>query len=69
MKEDVLVAFGRKVRAFRDKLGLSQEQLADKCGMDRTYISGIERGLRNVSLKNIVLLSEALEIQPSQLLK
>lgn len=54
MKEDVLVAFGRKVRAFRDKLGLSQEQLADKCGMDRTYISGIERGLRNVSLKNIV---------------
>lgn len=59
--------FGVRVRFFRLKLNLSQEELADKCGLDRTYIGGIERGERNPSLKNILVLADALEISPGSL--
>jgi len=48
---------------------MSQEQLADLADLDRTYISGIERGIRNVSLMNIVKIADALDINPSELLK
>jgi transcriptional regulator with XRE-family HTH domain len=49
-KMDVLLRFGQRVRERRSILGLSQETFADKCKLDRTYISGIERGKRNVAL-------------------
>lgn len=58
----ILVRFGQRIREERGKLGLSQEQFADLCGLDRTYISGIERGKRNVSLKNIEAMSTALGV-------
>src|ERR671936_430598 len=45
---DILTRFGRRVRDLRTARGQSQETLADACGIDRTYISGIERGRRNV---------------------
>lgn len=61
-------AFGDKVRKERAKQGMSQEQLAFKTGLDRTYISGIERGKRNPSLKNIGRLAEALKTSLSKLL-
>lgn len=61
--------FGTKVRHLRKKLGISQEELAFKTGLDRTYISGIERGERNPSLKNITKIAEALNIQLSELFK
>ena len=48
--EKVLKKFGEQIRLLRTESGLSQEKLAELCGMDRTYISGIERGIRNVSL-------------------
>ncbi len=64
---DVLQRFGRKVREKRAALGLSQEEFADKCGLDRTYISGIERGKRNVSLRNIHAIAEALGTTVSEL--
>jgi transcriptional regulator with XRE-family HTH domain len=51
--EDVRVRFGIAVRRERNKLGVSHEEFADMCGLDRTYIGGIERGERNVALKNI----------------
>lgn len=54
--------FGRRVRYLRLKAGLSQEDLADACGLDRTYIGGIERGERNPSLKNILKLASTLQI-------
>ena len=68
-KQKVLVQFGARVRELRLSRGLSQEAFAALCGLDRTYISGIERGVRNVSLLNIKVLSEALGISISDLTK
>jgi transcriptional regulator with XRE-family HTH domain len=65
----LLLNFGDRVRTARLKLGLSQEKLALDCGLDRTYISGIERGKRNVSLINIHRLADALGVSASDLLQ
>jgi ribosome-binding protein aMBF1 (putative translation factor) len=64
---DVLTRFGRRVRALRTARGQSQETFADACGLDRTYLSGIERGRRNVGLKNIEVIAQALGITLSEL--
>ena len=69
MKEDLLLVFGARVKKLRLEKGLSQEKFAQICELDRTYISGVERGIRNISLLNIAKLSEALEVSPSELLK
>lgn len=53
---------GNRIRELRLGMGLSQEAFADKCGIDRTYISGIERGVRNPTLVVIYVISEALEM-------
>jgi transcriptional regulator with XRE-family HTH domain len=58
---DICLAFGRAVRARRVELELSQEKFAMKAGLDRTYVSGVERGVRNVSLRNIAVIANALE--------
>ncbi len=63
MPHDVRVAFGRRVRVLRDRLHLSQEQLAERSGLHRTYVGGIERGERNPSLINIGRLARALEVE------
>ncbi|MBY0228770.1 MAG: helix-turn-helix domain-containing protein [Gemmataceae bacterium] len=65
----ILEQFGARVREKRAALSLSQEAFAAKCGLDRTYISGIERGKRNVSLKNIAVIAKALGITISDLAK
>lgn len=62
------VGLGRAVRQLREAAGLSQEQLAARCGLHRTYVGGIERGERNVSFGNLVKLAGALGIRPSDLL-
>ena len=67
-EELILSKFGARVRNARLALGLSQEKLALECGLDRTYISSVERGKRNVSLINIHKLARALEISPKELL-
>ena len=71
MKEDspLLIRFGKRVRALRKANGLSQEAFAAECDLDRTYISGIERGKRNVSLHNIDVLAQALGISIAELLE
>jgi transcriptional regulator with XRE-family HTH domain len=66
---DVMAAFGKRVRKLRSVLGLSQEAFADLCGLDRTYISGVERGKRNISLRNIAIIAKALKITISELTK
>ncbi len=66
---DVLVKFGHRVRERRMALGWSQEAFADLCELDRTYISGIERGKRNLSLRNIEVLAKTLGISMSELMK
>ncbi|MBU4681441.1 helix-turn-helix transcriptional regulator [Cedecea davisae] len=58
----ITVQFGQRVRKLRLEAGLSQEAFADKCGLDRTYISGIERGVRNPTLEVIAVIAEGLDI-------
>jgi transcriptional regulator with XRE-family HTH domain len=62
---DPRISFGLQVRRIRKQKGWTQENLADACDLDRTYIGGIERGERNVALMNIVRLAEALDVLPS----
>jgi transcriptional regulator with XRE-family HTH domain len=60
-------AFGLTIREIRSRRGVSQENLALRCGLDRTYVSGIERGIRNPSLTNILKIAAALDVRPSEL--
>ncbi len=69
MKKKALQRFGARVRAERERLGVSQEELADRAGMHRTYLGGVERGERNVSLLNLVRIARALRVSPAVLLK
>ena len=59
-EDETKKSFRERVRALRKEKGLSQEDLALACDLDRTYISGIERGERNVSLVNIQRIADAL---------
>jgi transcriptional regulator with XRE-family HTH domain len=65
----ILARFGTRVRELREARGLSQEQFADLCGLDRTYISGIERGKRNVGLRNVETMAHALGLTMGELLE
>lgn len=60
--------FSANVRLVRTARGISQEELADRAALDRTYISSIERRLRNVSIQNVQRLAVALEVDPGDLL-
>jgi transcriptional regulator with XRE-family HTH domain len=53
MAVDIRVRFGRAVRRIREEQAINQEEAAERCGLHRTYYSGIERGVRNVSLVNM----------------
>lgn len=64
---DILILFGTNVRKYRLALNMSQEDLAEKSGLHRTYISAIECFRRSISLENIQRIANALEIQPYQL--
>jgi len=70
MKEKVILkVLGDRVREYRTYQGLSQENLAKKAGLHRTYIGGIERGERNVSLLNIQRIAVALKKRVTDLLR
>ena len=69
MPIDPRVQLGRRIRNLRQRAALSQEQLAERADLDRTYISGIERGKRNVALLNLAAISKALGVTVSELLK
>lgn len=66
---DIQKRFGDKLREFRKQKRISQEELAFKSGLHRTYISDIERGARNVSLKNIEKIAKALSVPINKILK
>jgi len=65
----MIPGFGAAVRRRRVALGVSQEKLADRAGLHRTYVGDVERGLRNISLTNIVRLAAALGCRASDLLR
>jgi transcriptional regulator with XRE-family HTH domain len=67
MKNDIKSRLGTAIRKRRNDLGLSQEKLAERAGLHRTYIADIERGARNVSIENIEKLAKALEISVSEI--
>jgi len=66
-KDEVKTQFGLTVKSWRNRRGISQEELAERAGLHRTYVSDVERGSRNVSLASIDRLADALEISVSQL--
>ena len=69
MSQSDLVRFGARVRAERERLGISQEDLADRAGMHRTYLGGVERGERNVGLLNVLRIARSLGVAPAGLLR
>ncbi len=66
-RNGILAALGANVRRQRDVRGLTQEKLAEKSGLDPTYISGIERGLRNPGIVNVARLAKALGLSTAEL--
>ena len=69
MKKNILINFGKKVRDERIKLGLSQEELASRAKVHRTYIGMIERAEKNITLLNIEKIAKSLKISTDKLLK
>jgi transcriptional regulator with XRE-family HTH domain len=67
-QDTVEMALGCAIRRRRLQLGLSQEELAFECNLHRTYIGSVERGERNISLKNIVAIAKVLQFSASELL-
>jgi transcriptional regulator with XRE-family HTH domain len=61
MALDVCIRFGRAIRRVREEQQLNQEEAAERCGLHRTYYSGVERGIRNVSLRNIEKIAKGLK--------
>lgn len=68
-RRDPRKEFGRNLRKRRVALGLSQEKLAERAGVHRTYVGSVERGERNVSLENIARLARALGLSASTLME
>jgi DNA-binding XRE family transcriptional regulator len=64
----VRIDFGRRVRQRRHQLELSQEALAERSGLHPTYVGSVERGERNIALENIIILAQALECSPKDLM-
>ncbi|WP_261467567.1 helix-turn-helix domain-containing protein [Serratia fonticola] len=65
--DKIKTLFGQRVKQLRLQAGLSQEAFADRCGLDRTYISGIERGVRNPTLTVINVIAGGLNIDVKNL--
>ena len=66
-REEFLNWFGVRIRTLRQQKGLSQEELAHRADIDRTYMGGVERGERNIGLVNVKRIADALEISPKDL--
>lgn len=66
--DNMKILLGQRVKQLRLKAGLSQEAFADRCGLDRTYISGIERGVRNPTLEIINIIAKGLGVDVKELL-
>ena len=63
---DIKQAVGKRIRELRNKLGVSQEEFADMVGLDRTYITSVECGKRNISIVNVEKIAKALKVSLSE---
>lgn len=63
---DIKQTVGKRIRELRNKLGVSQEEFADMVGLDRTYITSVECGKRNISIVNIEKIAKALNVSLSE---
>jgi transcriptional regulator with XRE-family HTH domain len=61
MPVDIRIRFGRAIRRIREEQEINQEEAAERCGLHRTYYSGVERGVRNVSLVNLEKIAKGLK--------
>jgi transcriptional regulator with XRE-family HTH domain len=68
-QEKALRSLGTAIRRSRNEFGISQEELAARAGINRTYVGDVERGERNVALVNILVFAETLDLTASELLK
>ena len=68
-RADILERFGERIRELRSAQGFSQETFAHQCRLDRTYVGGIERGERNVALRNIEKIAQTLGMSIADLMK
>jgi len=66
---DLQKMVGRNLRAYRLERGLSQEAFADRLGVHRTYMGGVERGERNLTLKSLEKMAEQIGVEPRELLE
>ena len=66
-RDHLLSQVGKRIRSLREAKGVSQEGLAEKSGLHRTYIGGVERGLRNPSVKSLSRMAKALDVGIGQL--
>lgn len=67
MDDDILKRFGDRIRELRAAQGYSQESFAAHCGLDRSYYGGVERGERNIALRNIRVIAAGLGLSVSEL--
>jgi transcriptional regulator with XRE-family HTH domain len=67
MAEDLLVRLGDRIRKLRRKRGWTQVEMAEKVGIDRSFLADVERGKRNVSILNLDLMAKGLKVSLSQL--
>jgi transcriptional regulator with XRE-family HTH domain len=66
-KDDQLKLLGTQIRTIRENLGVTQDQMAFKAGFARSYYSGVERGVRNISAVNLIQLAKALDVDVGDL--
>ena len=69
MPLDIRIRFGRAIRRVREEQKINQEEAAERCGLHRTYYSGIERGVRNVSLVNVEKVAKGLRMSLAELFR
>ncbi len=69
MEGELQRVVGRNLRAYREERGLSQEAFADTLGVHRTYMGGVERGERNLTLKSVERIAERIGVDPLELLR
>lgn len=68
MNSELQTIVGNNIRRLRQRIGWSQEELADQCSLHRTYIGGIERGERNITLETLATIANALNCTPTELM-